>query len=202
MTKQAKITAREVQAPKTVEVRKQFKEYADRIQDVQQSLNSILYDAAMFCRKEQATPEELQVLLDVIDRRKRTDFKRIVTAPDEAITKSMPANLVQAAQFIRARVKGAPAATAKSYATGKLDSAGLKAKLGETAPTPTEGEEPARREVERDYPKADEVGNLSRLNDLLPALEAELSEYGPECQKAMKAFKAAAAALMEAAANG
>lgn len=201
MTK-IKATAATKAANKPAAIRQEVLSFRDQINEKQKSLNATLFDAAMWCRKNKATPEELQELLDVITKQKRSDFKRIVTAPDDVVTKSMPQNLVQAAQYIRARVKGAPAATAKSYATGKLDAAGLAKKLGEKAPEKAGRKSGDTHEADKPAPTPEQVGNLSRLNDLLPALESEMSEYGPEVKKAMKAFKAAADALIKAAANG
>lgn len=200
MSKSIKANARTVAAPQTVAVRPEVKAFVVDIADVQQSLNAKLYEAAMWCRDNQATDDELAELLAVIDRRKRADFKRIITAPADAVTKAMPTNLVQAAQFIRARVKGASAQLAKSYATGKTDGATLAAKLG-TEPK-DKAEPDHKRDVALPVPAADEVGNIKRLADLLPALEAELAEYGPGTQKALASFKSAAAALIAAAANG
>lgn len=201
MTK-IKTNAATTAAAKPAAIRPEVRSYVADIEAAQKTLNATLFEAAMWCRKNSATPEELKELLDVITKQKRSDFKRIVTAPDDVVTKSMPQNLVQAAQYIRARVKGAPAATAKSYATGKLDAAGLAKKLGEKAPEKAGRKAGDTHEADKAAPAPEQVGNLSRLNDLLPALEAEMSEYGPECQKAMKAFKAAADALIKAAANG
>jgi hypothetical protein len=74
--------------------------------------------------------------------------------------------------------------------------------------TPVEGEgdkdvdATESRTTAHNVPAESAVGNLKRVLDLMPALEAEMADYGPECKKAMVAFLKAAALLSKAAANG
>lgn len=139
MSKQTKVTAREVAAPKVQAPRAEFVEMAASISNQVQTLSALLYNVAMRCRELKATAEEIKLVLDAAPKQRRADFKTVVAAPDGAITKGAPKNLAKLAQFIRARNKGADAATAKRFAEQKIDAAGLRAALGQEEPAPTAG---------------------------------------------------------------
>lgn len=130
MTKQTKGTAREVAANKKVQPRAEFVELANNITAATQSLNSVLYEGAMLCRKYNATEDELKLVLDAAPKQRRNEFKTIVTAPAGAITKTAPKSLGKLAQFIKARNKGATPQVAKQFAEQKLNAAELNEKLG------------------------------------------------------------------------
>lgn len=154
MTKQAKTVAATKAAPKKVQPRAEFVELANNITAATQSLNSILYDGAMMCRKFNATEEELKLVLDAAPKQRRSEFKTIVTAPEGAITKTAPKSLGKLAQFIKARNKGATPQVAKQFAEQKLNAAELNEKLGIA---PKDGGKPkgAQKRADTDKPPFD-----------------------------------------------
>ena len=128
MTKQAKTTAREVAAPKKVEVRQVFKDLAQQIEGAYQSLSDVCYQAAMTARNESATAEELALIKSVVSRQKWADMNKIITCAHK-LPASAPKNLVGLANYIRALDKGATPALAKKYAGGKMSVQDLKQEI-------------------------------------------------------------------------
>lgn len=157
-------------------------------------------------------------LVSAFGRQRKHDIGAVLGATDETLAsagelfpKNRKPGLQQMARAIGLTLAGIKNdGAAKRYlSTGKkadfLEATGQKAEPAAPAPAAvadSADSEPAPRTIERDNPQASEVGNLKRLTDLLPALEKEMADYGPECKKAMAAFKKAAESLSKAAANG
>lgn len=168
MSKQIKkSTARTVAAPVAVKPRQLFVDLAHDLESIQQSLASRLYDAAMVARKENATAEELKLLLDAAPRQRRSEFKTVVTAPADLFVPSAPKNLGALARFLKARMIGGTVAQAKSVATQKTTMPELKEKLGKA---------PAKKGANEKEPvKA--APNGAPLHDLHDALQRAVKEY-------------------------
>lgn len=198
-------SAAEKAAKKPEVIRKEVGEFVTAIESAQKSLAKVLFEAALWCRNESASKAELDELLSVVDRRRRSDFRTIAGAPTGLIEqRSCPKNLIQSANYVRARNKGASAALAKSFAEQKMTAGQLSARLkaepeAEKPATPPKAGNGAET---LPAPKAAAVGNLKRLLGLLPALEAEMAEYGPECKQIMAALTATVHKLSVAAAKG
>lgn len=161
---------------------------------------------------------DVKPLISAFGRQRKSEANAVIYATDAALMaanelfpKTRKPGLQQmgrALQLVAVSIEDESAA--KRYlSTGKkadfMEATGQKPEPAK--PEPVQGSEdgepePEQRDVKRENPDVSEVGNLSRLNDLLPKLEEEMSEYGPECKKAMAAFKKAADALIKAAANG
>lgn len=179
-------------------------------------------DCAMKARGILAREPEANVkpLTTAFGRQRKHDIGAVLGASDETLAaaydlfpKSRKPGLQQMARAIALVLAGIDdeAAASRYLNSGKkadfLTATGQKAEpvapvvvadgADESSEDATES-----RTVAHTAPDPATVGNLSRLTALMPALEKELGEYGPECKKAMAAFKRAADALVAAAANG
>ena len=174
MTKQAKTTAREVAAPKKVEVRQVFKDIAAQIEGAYQSLSDICYQAAMTARKEEATAEELELIKSVVSRQKWSDINKLILCAHK-LPASAPKNLVGLANYIRALDKGATAAMAKKYAGGKMGAQELKQEIakknGEPMPEPAKAAPKSKGAQKRN----DDVNGWELLKQAMAAFEKQYS---------------------------
>jgi hypothetical protein len=176
-------------------------------------------ECAMKARTILAREPEANVkpLTTAFGRQRKHDIGAVLGASEETLAsagelfpKSRKPGLQQMARAIALVLAGIKDDTAATRYLSSGKKADFLTATGQKADpiTPVEGEgdkdvdATESRTTAHNTPDSDTVGNLSRLVALLPALETELGEYGPECKKAMAAFKRAADALIKAAANG
>lgn len=161
---------------------------------------------------------DVKPLISAFGRQRKSEANAVIYATDAALVaaselfpKTRKPGLQQmgrALQLVAVQIEDETAA--KRYLnTGKkadfMEATGQKPEPAKPEPVAVQGSdegEPEQRDVKRENPGMGEVGNLSRLNDLMPALEKEMSKFGPECQRAMKALKRAADTLLAAALEG
>ena len=168
MSKSIKGNARTVAAPIAVEPRDEFKTMAAQIEDKAQSLSQLIYEAAMLARRVSATKEENALLLAVIPKQRRNEYRRIVAAPAEHFGRNAPTNLTKLAKYLKARAEGATAADAKKVAEQKISAEELREKLGKPAP----------KKAPKKAPKNEAGhGGLHALHD---AIESLRKDYGDD----------------------
>lgn len=151
-----KVSARSVAAPKVAAPRAQFAEMAKAIEETQTTLSKLVYDAAVLARELDATVEENALLLAAIPKQRRSEYKRIVTAPAEWFGKKAPKNLTKLAKYLNARKEGkTDAQAAKQAEQGKAATA-------QRQPKPEGGNA--------------KPGSLKQLQDAIEAVAKEYSD--------------------------
>lgn len=111
----AKSTKAATRAPKVQGPREVFVAMAKQLHDVNQTLSTTVYQAAMLARQQSATKEENDLLLAEIPKQRRAEYRRIVAAPAEHFGNKAPQNLSKLAKYLQNRAEGltdAKAATA------------------------------------------------------------------------------------------
>jgi hypothetical protein len=227
MTTSIKANARTVAAPVVnaaiTKANLQIKELATRYTtQVEGAVGKAQLDTAIKARLivERVPDADITPLISAFGRKRKSEICAIIGATDSELTiagglfqKNRKPGLQQMARAISLIRFGAivdDVAAQRYLSSGKkadyLLATGQESEPVVPVAVADEGDDDddatESRTVAHNTPASDTVGNLSRLTALMPALEKELGAYGPECKKAMVAFKRAADALVKAAANG
>jgi hypothetical protein len=225
MTTSIKATARITAAPKVdaaiVKANAQIKELANKYTtQIDGAIGKAQLDTALKARAivERVPDADITPLISAFGRKRKSEICAIIGATDaelvtagELFTKNRKPGLQQMARAISLIRFGAIVddLAAQRYLSSGKKADYLLATGQESEPVaPVDSADDSDvdaielRTVAHNVPAESAVGNLKRVLDLMPALEAEMAEYGPECKKAMAAFTKAAALLSKAAANG